>query len=90
MEELLRSISSEELVEWAAYYRIDPFGSHRADIHAGIVASTLANIHARKGHRFTPADFIPTFGEPEKSKTMAPNDIHNTLAMMFGRPRHGQ
>lgn len=33
-----------------------------------ILASTLANIHAAKGRRFAPADFLPRFwraAEPE-------------------------
>lgn len=89
MGELLRTISSEEIAEWAAYSQIDPFGSLRGDMQAGIVASTMANIHAKKGHRFTAADFMPKFGEPEMKNTMSPQEIHARLAMMFGRRKHG-
>ena len=85
MEELLASISSEELTEWAAYYQLDPFGSYRADLQAGVVASTMANIHAKKGHTFGPADFIPRFGDPEKSPSMSPDDIKAKLHRMFGK-----
>lgn len=89
---MLDSISSEELTEWAAYYRLDPFGSYRADVQAGIVASVIANVNAKKGHSFTPSDFIPRFDEADgkgKSKGMSPKEIYNNLAMRFGRPTRG-
>jgi uncharacterized protein DUF4035 len=89
VEELLRTISSEEIVEWAAYYSLDPFGAKRGDMQAAIVASTMANIHAKKGHRFTPADFMPRFGEPEKTATMTADEMKAQLSMMFGRTLHG-
>jgi hypothetical protein len=83
--ELLETISSEELTEWAAYYQIDPFGSHRADIQAGVVASTMANIHAKRGHSFTPADFIPQFGvTPTSKKSMSSDQILAMVKARFG------
>jgi hypothetical protein len=87
--ELLDSISSEELTEWAAYYQLDPFGGVRGDMQAGVMASTMANIHAKRGHRFTPSDFMPTFGDPEPTKSMTPIEIRDRLSLMFGRKTHG-
>jgi hypothetical protein len=87
VEELLISVSSEELTEWAAYYQLDPFGSYRGDLQAGTVASTMANIHAKKGHRFTPTDFMPKFGVTDETKRMTPQEIHARLStMMKSRP----
>jgi hypothetical protein len=84
---LLDAISSEELLEWAAFYQINPFGPARGDVQAGIVASTMANIHARKGHSFKPADFLPTFGTvPARTPAMPPAEIHAALSRMFRRP----
>ena len=84
----MASISSEELTEWAAYYQLDPFGSHRADIQAGVVASTMANIHAKRGHSFTPTDFIPQFGgEPVRAPSMTPDEIKAKLSLMFWRAK---
>ena len=41
-----------------AYYRIDPFGTERGDLQAGIVASTIANVYRKKGATpATPNDF---------------------------------
>jgi hypothetical protein len=74
------------LTEWAAYYQLDPFGSYRSDLQAAIGASVTANIHAKKGHRFTPADFIPTFNEPTRTKTMSPAEIHARLSLKMKRP----
>lgn len=89
MGELLTSISSEELAEWAAYYRIDPFGSYRSDLQAANVAMITAQVNAKKGHVFKLSDFMLKFGEPEKPKSMSPKEIRERLEMMFGRAHHG-
>lgn len=41
-------MSSEELAEWMAYERLEPFGETRADIRTALVCSTLANINRDK------------------------------------------
>ena len=38
------------------YYAYEPFGPRRADLHTGIIASTLINSW---GGKTTPADFMP-------------------------------
>lgn len=64
--QLLARISSRELTEWQAYYRLEPFGEERADLRAGIIASTMANT-ARdpKKHSkpFEPREFMPQFDD---------------------------
>lgn len=48
------------MADWLAYAEIEPFGDFRADVRAGIVASTIANVHRGKGQRaFGAADFMP-------------------------------
>ena len=89
MGELLASISSEELAEWAAYYRINPFGSYRSDLQAANVAMVTAQVNAKKGHVFKLTDFMLKFGEPEPSKSMTPKEIRERINQMFGRPHHG-
>jgi hypothetical protein len=52
-----------------AFYRIEPWGPERADLNAGIIASTIANCHrdsTKRPEPFAPADFMPKFGEPEQ------------------------
>jgi hypothetical protein len=43
-----------------AYDRIDPFGTQRGDLQAGIVASTLINIFSKNGNA-TPDNFLLQF-----------------------------
>lgn len=51
-----------EFVEWAAYVEIEPVGGLRGDMHAAIIASTIANANRRKsGKRIKPSEFIPDF-----------------------------
>ena len=62
--ELLRKLPASEFHEWSVYQTLEPFGEWRADLRAGIVASTFASAHRRKGSRQPkPKDFMPTFGE---------------------------
>lgn len=42
-ERLLAEMSSSELSEWMAYFRIEPFGEQRADLRAGVTAAAAAN-----------------------------------------------
>lgn len=84
MGELLTVISSDELTEWAAYYQLAPFGEYRQDIRAGIVASTMANVHAKKGHSFTPKDFMPTFEPAKPKRSMTADEAMDALKRIAG------
>lgn len=64
VQELLARISSRELAEWAAYFKLEPFGEERADVRAALVAATVANTarNPKKRRRpFTAQDFMPRF-----------------------------
>lgn len=58
--ELLRRLTARELAEYEELYRIDPWGPARADLAAGIVASTIANVNRdpKRGEPFRPSDFM--------------------------------
>lgn len=59
---MLAEISSEQLVEWAAFLEIEPHGPARGDLQAGIVASQVYNLARQKGQSpATPADFLLKF-----------------------------
>lgn len=61
-----REISSREFAEWFALDKlVEPFGDERADLRAGIIASTVAN---SVGNKTTAADFVLEFGEPEEER----------------------
>jgi hypothetical protein len=79
----LEHISSLELSEWMAYDQVEPFGELRADLRAGIITATIANVNRDADkHRepFTPQDFMPNFDQVEsKPQGMTPEE---TLAMV--------
>ncbi len=57
--EAQQRITSGEFAEWQAFYNIEPFGDQRADLRAGIVASTVAAVFAGSSNtHFSPADFM--------------------------------
>jgi hypothetical protein len=60
--QMLAEVSSLELTEWLAYYRLEPFGEGVADQRHGGLSALLANIHRdakTKPDPFRPTDFIP-------------------------------
>ncbi len=67
-----------------AYAELEPFGEERADLRAGIVASTVANT-ARdpKTQRdpFTPQEFMPKF-ETEDRPTQTPEEMLSLVEML--------
>jgi hypothetical protein len=84
---LLGQISARQLNEWLAYDSIDPIGSWRADLRAGIIASTVANAHIAKGKRTKPQDFMPKFQKPEIRRTQTSNEkleLARQIAAAFG------
>lgn len=53
-------MSAREFQGWVRFYALDPWGDQRADLRMGILASTLANLHAKRGARYIrPQDFMP-------------------------------
>ena len=65
---LSAEMTAREFKEWQAYFDIEPFGEKRADLRAGIVASTVHNMQTR--HSLKPSDFMPDFG-PKRRQTVA-------------------
>lgn len=70
---LLLYLSAPQLQEWVAYYELEPFGEERADLRAGIIAATSANVWRKKGRpALKPRDFMPHFDrhpdEPRQSQ----------------------
>lgn len=70
---MMREMTSPQLMEWIAYYTIEPFGEDRADIRAAITDITIAAAAAnrKKGAKLPKIeDFIPKFEAEEKSQTV--------------------
>ena len=82
VRELLARIDSKELSEWMAYYELNPFGTVRDDLQAGIIASTIANVNRGKNDKsFTPSDFMPYMDKPEQSE----GDMQAVLDALAGK-----
>ena len=75
VREMLARIDSKELAEWMQYYALDPFGTEREDLQAGIIASTVANANSAKGKAFQPSDFMPYLDKNEQT----PEDMQTLL-----------
>ena len=76
---MLAEMTSAQFAEWMAYGQLEPWGEERADLRAGIIASTQANsMRGKKGKPFKPQDFMPRY-EPE--------DEEATAAMMMAKMR---
>lgn len=58
--ELLARMDSEEITEWMAYYRLEPFGEYRADIRNAMLCQLIAQVNST-GKRFKLAQFMPVF-----------------------------
>lgn len=60
-------MGASELLEWRAHYRRAPWGSMRDNVHAGIVAATVRNVHLRKGAKpLGFSDFILRSADEER------------------------
>lgn len=66
---MLEEIPARVLAEWQTYASLEPFGEERADWRAGMIASTMANIHARKKGKpaYKIEDFMPKFDKKAAS-----------------------
>jgi len=75
-----QEISWQEFKYWVAYDSVDPYGRERDDLHAGIISSTIANVHRSKNMAvYKPSGFMPDFDKEVKTQT--PKQIWN----MFSR-----
>lgn len=61
VRELLASIDSNELTEWMAFERIEPFGGLHDDFRAGAICAAVTNPYVPKDKPSLGAsDFMPT------------------------------
>lgn len=66
MAELNLTMSAREFAQWMDYFRSEPFGPVRDNLHAGQVTAMLFNANRKKGQRpLSAADFLLM---PEKER----------------------
>lgn len=78
-------MTSAEIAEWMAYAQLEPFGEERADLRAGIIASTIANVHRDPKQRkkpYTAEEFMPKFERQEKSPQSVAEKIKAVFMML--------
>ena len=65
---MLSRMSSKELMEWIAFFTLEPFGSEAQFMGHAITASTVANVNRPKGRKaYKPDDFMPKFEKKEQT-----------------------
>jgi len=68
------------MAEWLAYASLEPFGEDRADLRAGIIASTVANVNRGRSQRsLTPQDFMPDFDYRPPSRDEVADKVRRML-----------
>lgn len=85
-------MSSEELSEWMAYARLEPFGENQSFYRTGIISSTIANCFRSKGQKpFKPQDFMPQpVNYDLRNKRQSPEHIKTMfmgLSKLFGKKK---
>lgn len=59
VDALQAKMSRRRLMEWLAFYRIDPWGEQRADLRMGVLASTMIQLGAKPSSQAPkPIDFL--------------------------------
>ena len=79
VRQLRNNIDSHEYMRWKAFDRVYPIGEERADLRAGIIASTTANCHrGRNQEAFKHSDFMYEYkGE------QTPRDVEQAIDAAF-------
>lgn len=69
---MLSRVTSPELSEMEAEFRIEPWGEPRGDLQAAIVAQAVVNMlrDSRRSRPVKLSDFLLKFGEEEKEQTV--------------------
>jgi hypothetical protein len=87
VDALLQAMSSKQIVEWMAYYDLEPFGEERADFRAAMLASLYANSQRdpKKQKPFEMSDFMLFRDrEAEEDESDALKSKAEMLNEMFG------
>lgn len=77
----------DEFLRWQIIYALEPWGSERGDLQAGIIASVICNaLRGKSGRIAKPGDFLLKF-EPPREKTPEEFDafFRNLTVQMGGK-----
>ena len=78
-------MTAKEFGEWQALYLVEPWGEYPIYLSAGIVASTVANVHRNPDKPpFNASDFIPKFGSGFKDEDQQESDPDDFIRNLNG------
>ena len=64
---MFRELTSEEIAEWMAFYKLEPFGHKVEWMRAAMIAQVIANSNrGKRGKRFKLEDFMPDDPKPKQ------------------------
>lgn len=80
---MLRNMSARTYLGWLRYAAVEPFDEERADLRAGIIASTIANAFGgrKSGKPFSPSDFMP-FSEKPPSRRRTTDEMFQKVRVL--------
>ena len=85
---MLDAMTSRQYLEWLAFYNLEPWGEHRGDLRAGIIASTIANVNRGKNQEAVePLDFMPY---QKQAQEQSPDEIKFSLRSILRAVEDGQ
>lgn len=83
--ELSDRMSYRELIEWMAYYELEPWGAERDDLRSGISTAALVRMWAGKNaKKITPTMFMPFYDAPPKH-AKSPEQMRNTFDALMSK-----
>ena len=99
-------LTSTELSEWEAYFRLEPFGEERADFRTASLSSVLMNIvlklYGKEGTKsVTPTEFMPEWDkdyeaadiekpQPKQQSVEEMKEILYTIARVQNKNKPGR
>ena len=86
MEELRQTLSAAEWAEWKAFWRIEPWGDVRSDMHNALLCRLIYSAHAgKRGRKVDVEDFMLSSvecGKADSAKDLL--RIGQRMASSFG------
>lgn len=74
-------LTADEIVDWLAYYSIEPFGERRDDWRMANIMALMANAYSAGKKRFKPSDFLPE----EPRKPPSPDEVAMKVRSILAR-----
>lgn len=86
MDVMLREMTAAQLMDWFAYYAVEPWGEERADLRIGILSAMVANAFGAKAK---PEDFLLADRMP-KPKQDVKADMERMAATLLAMKTAGK